>query len=180
MSIDITEDADAPFSGDLTGLTRMVELYLALKTSLSEVEKKAAALREKITRMETLDIPEAAIQCGQSTFTTFSGAKVEIKSDVSVGIPKDREEDAYSWLRDNGFEDLIKSEVKVLFGRGDDNKSRLISSLLHENGIEFATKEGVHAQTLKAWVKEQLAKGTNLPLDLFGVYQWRKAVVKEK
>jgi hypothetical protein len=33
----------------------------------------------------------------------------------------------------------------------------------------------VHHATLKAWVKEMLAKGNELPLELFGVFRRRIA-----
>ena len=35
-------------------------------------------------------------------------------------------------------------------------------------GFDPALDQGVHAQTLKAFLKEQLSKGANIPLELFG------------
>jgi hypothetical protein len=37
---------------------------------------------------------------------------------------------------------------------------------------------GVHAQTLKAFVREMMESGATIPLDLFGVHMGRKAVIK--
>jgi hypothetical protein len=40
--------------------------------------------------------------------------------------------------------------------------------------------ETVHPSTLKAFVKEQLAVGTAVPFDLFGIYPYSRAIIKEK
>jgi hypothetical protein len=44
--------------------------------------------------------------------------------------------------------------------------------------MNYSDKEGVHAQTLKAFIKEQMAKGVDVPLELFGAYPYSKAVIK--
>lgn len=180
MTVDITEDADAKFAGDLTALTRICEKYTEVRDQLRELDRRASEMKAFLTRLETVDIPEAAKQCGQSSFTLWDGRKVEIKTDVTASISEDNQHDAFVWLRDNGHGDLIKNEIKVAFGRGDDNRAKMVEGILHENDVDFTSKEAVHPQTLKAWAKEQLQKGANIPFELFGVYQWHKAVIKEK
>ena len=43
-----------------------------------------------------------------------------------------------------------------------------LSERLRAMGLQPSLDQSVHAQTLKAFLKEQLAMGTNIPLDLFG------------
>jgi hypothetical protein len=41
-------------------------------------------------------------------------------------------------------------------------------------------KEGVHASTLKAFVKEQMAAGTAVPFDIFAIQPFVRAKVTKK
>ena len=40
--------------------------------------------------------------------------------------------------------------------------------LLRELGLQPEVKQDVHAQTLKAWLREQLEQGAEVDLELFG------------
>ena len=93
--------------------------------------------------------------------------------------PKDNMESAYKWLRDNGYGDLIKNEIAVPFGRGEDERANDLLKTLVNNGYEPNQKTVVHPQTLKAFVKEQLESGKELPLDLLGAYAGQKTVIKK-
>ena len=45
-------------------------------------------------------------------------------------------ESAYKWLRDNGLADIIKNEVSVQFGKGEDDKAKQLLDLAVTNGYE--------------------------------------------
>jgi hypothetical protein len=47
-----------------------------------------------------------------------------------------RREDAYNWLRENGLGDIIKNNVSVTFGRGEDDKAQQLLDLAASNGFE--------------------------------------------
>ena len=52
------------------------------------------------------------------------GSNVEIKPFYTGTISKEKQEEAFEWLRDNGYEDLIKNQVIVKFGRAEDEKAK--------------------------------------------------------
>ena len=66
--------------------------------------------------------------------------------------------------------DIIKNDVTVTFGRGEDNKASEYANLAKGQGYEPVQKIGVHAQTLKAVVRERLEAGREMPSDLFKTY----------
>ena len=81
-------------------------------------------------------------------------------------------------MRDNGHEDLIKNTITCDFGRGEDGNAKVLKETLTGSGVSYTDKTAVHPQTLKAFVREQVESGQNLPLDLLGVYIGQKSVIK--
>jgi predicted NACHT family NTPase len=82
-------------------------------------------------------------------------------------------------LRDNNHGDLIKNTISVDFGRGEDNDAADLKQGLNDMGRSYTDKTGVHPQTLRAFVREQVESGQTLPLDLLGVFIGQKTTIKE-
>jgi hypothetical protein len=110
------------------------------------------------------------------------GFKVTIKDFLSGSLPKDEEKrsSALEWLRDVGAEDLIKNELHAHFDRGQDNIAGHIAGALEENKIKYEQTIGVHPSTLKAYARERMERGEDVPLELLGLYAGRIAEIKEK
>ena len=53
-----------------------------------------------------------------------------------------------------------------------------LMNYLQDGGLTVKFNESVHAQTMKAFLKEQIAKGSDIPLDLFGARPVWVATVK--
>jgi hypothetical protein len=64
------------------------------------------------------------------------GESVEIKKIYGASIPVDQKEAAFQWLRNNGLGDLIKNEITVTFGMGEDNKAVSYADLARGSGFE--------------------------------------------
>ena len=56
------------------------------------------------------------------------------------------------------------------FNREDTAHEGMIEQYSAMGWTNFKLKEAVHPQTLKAFVREQVETGKELPFDLFGVY----------
>ena len=143
---------------------------------VKEDELKQAEAELRLVQEDLL--PTAMAEAGMKAFTLDNGAKITVKDDVAVSVPADKKRDAYAWLRENNFGDLIKNTVAIDFGRGEDNSAEALKEYCQERGMNYSDKEGVHAQTLKAFIKEQMAKGVDVPLELFGAFPYSKAVIK--
>ena len=81
------------------------------------------------------------------------GEQVEIKKIYGASIPKDQQEAAFTWLRNNGLGDVIKNDITVTFGRGEDNKAANMLTLQRVKGLNQFQKIGVNPMTLKALVE---------------------------
>ena len=119
-------------------------------------------------------------KAGVSLIKLKDGSAVEVKPFYAARIPLSKVDDAFTWLRENGHGDLIKNNVMLTFGRNQDNEAKSLIADLREKGHNVKQAEKVEPMTLKAFVKEQIQGGKNVPADLFGVYVASKSKITTK
>ena len=137
---------------------------------LKEYKKALEAIQE--------DLISAMDEAGMRSFTTKDGKAIEVIDFVAASIKAEDKDEAFAWLEQNGHEDLIKHEIKLTFRKGENDKAEKALKALKDQGFDPEDKESVHAGTLKSFCKEQIEQGKPIPLDLFGVYQGRKSIIK--
>jgi len=148
------------------------ELVEGLKQSLKDANQTLYKLRDDI-------LPTALQELGLTGLSLADGSKVTVKPVYGGHISEANKEEAHQWLRDNGFGDIIKNTVSCQFGRGEDHKAHMFRRYLEEQGMEPGQKTEVHAQTLKAWVRERVEDGKkDFPMDLFGAYVGQQAKIE--
>ena len=110
------------------------------------------------------------------------GSKVSVKKEFRCTLPKDeaKREQAYQWLRDNKLEDIIKNNVFVTFGRGEDDKAQSLIDLAAENGFEPQQKSDVAWATLTALFKERVEAGLDMPSEVFNTWIKDKTKISRK
>ena len=154
-----------------------------MKQLENEIENDEEILANKIKRLRDYverKVPELMQEAGVNTLVLTDGSKVEVKPFYAAKIPESRTQEAFSWLRDKGYGDLIKNQITASFNRGQDNLASELIKVCNEHGFRYVQKEKVEPMTLKAFAKEQVEKGKELPFDLFGVYIANKAKLKTK
>tara|TARA_R100001224_G_C3998201_1_gene141630 strand:- start:338 stop:880 length:543 start_codon:yes stop_codon:yes gene_type:complete len=125
-------------------------------------------------------IPSAMQQAGISMLKLNDGSTVQVKPHYSARITQSRKNEAFEWLRQNGAGDLIKNIVSVNFGRTEDETAKKVFEKFQEDGYNVVQNEKVEPMTLKAFVREQVEKGQNVPTDLFSVYIANETTIKTK
>ena len=113
-------------------------------------------------------------------FTLTDGSEISVKPIYAASIPKDRRDEAFQWLRDHEFGDLVKNNVTVTFGRGEDDTAKDFIGLCGEQGFVPSQIEKVEPMTLKAWLRERVEEGDPIPLDLFGAFISQRATIKRR
>ena len=141
-----------------------------LEDEIANAEKSVSKLKEQAKVLSQFEIPEMMEKMHITKLKLKDGEAVEIKRFYSAAILPEHQEKAFQWLRDNDLGDIIKNDVTVTFGRGEDNKASEYANLAKGQGYEPVQKIGVHAQTLKAVVRERLEAGREMPSDLFKTY----------
>lgn len=168
-----------PTSDGLKTVQLLAEEQLKLEAAIIQAEAVLKSLTEKHKLVSEQKLPTALEEFGLSEVKLADGKKIIIKPYVSCSIKSEDQEAAFNWLRENGFGDLIKRTLSAGFGKGEDDKAEALLSELVKAGYNVEDKTGVHNQTLKAFVKEQIDAGNEeLPKELFNVYEGKKSVIK--
>lgn len=138
-------------------LTAAAQMLVAAEvaTAAAEAEHKTAKERERVLREETL--PAMMQELGVEKMLLTDGSEITCKQEVYASVPENRKAEAYGWLEANGHGGLIKMLVSVEFGRGELEKAGVLFKELQGAGHDPQFKRDVHSQTLKAFLKEQLA-----------------------
>ena len=152
----------------------------ALEDEISTKEEQTKALKEKADKIASEIIPNMLAEQGLSSLKLADGSAVEVGKSYSCTVKKDNLDSAYQWLRDNGLADIIKNEVYVTFGKGEDNKAEQLLDLAAQEGFEPQQKSKVEPMTLKALYRERVEAGLDMPSDSFHLFVKDKTKISRK
>ena len=176
--IDLEQDAVVPKNEDLHGIAQLARKQVELQAKAADLENILALEKEKLKKVQEEELPESMLALGLNSFTLSDGSKLDVKTFYRGNIAKDRQEEAHDWLRDHNHADLIKNDVICSFGKGEDHDALVLMGKLSDIGVDYENKKHVHASTLKAFVREQIEQGKELPLDLLGVHIGQRSEIR--
>jgi hypothetical protein len=160
---------------EMTELARaLVEADNTVKTD--EALLKASKEKARILREET--IPSKMHELGLTSLELDSGEKITVQQEVYASIPVANRPAAFEWLNNHGFGGLIKVNLTIPFSKGEKGDAIELGDKLKNQGFNVDLEESVHSQTLKAFIKDELSKGNNVPLELFGARPVQTAKIK--
>ena len=148
-----------------------------------QVKAEEQAIKDKEKEIERISgevIPTLLSEMGLSSLKLADGSAVDVKPYYSANISLKNRESAYSWLRQNGLGDIIKNEISVSFGRGEDNKAAEYANLAKGQGFQPTQKLKVEPMTLKALARERVENGLEMPVDIFNVFVGNRTKLTRK
>jgi hypothetical protein len=165
---------------ELADVNSLSKHVLDLQRLESEIEREEHDLKIKKARADKISaevIPEIMDQMKLKTLKLQDGSAIEVKEVYSATIPVAQKENAFKWLRDNDLGDLIKNEVTVSFGRGEDDKASTYANLAESQGYQPQQKLKVEPMTLKALYRERVESGGDLPSEHFNLFKGNKTKI---
>lgn len=177
-----------PSTKELGDLMVLVNKFQSLEKEIEDISTRLDEKKANYNKLSTETIPNKLLELGLSEVKTINGDKITIQEFYSANINDENKELALHWLRENNLGDVIKHELKVQLGRGEDAKAEKLKVQLAKLKMNYIDVEGVHPQTLKAVVKEQVkAMGETkdgekvFPMKLFNVFIGNKTkIIKAK
>ena len=163
--------------GDMKNLSSLVKDLNQITLDINEKEEELKALKLQKHKMSTEQIPAMMDEMGVQRLDV-ENLSVTLKPLINASIPQTRREEAYQWLRDNGLDDIIKNDVIMSFGKGEDNMAGDIMYELEQRGMHPEKKTHIHSMTLKAFIRERVENGLPIDLDMFGAFVARTADIK--
>lgn len=163
----------------LKKITMLAESMKRGEEEIERQEEKLKLYKMRLAEIQTVQLPSAMQEAGLKDFTLDSGEKIEVKQIVAASIPAAYKSQAFAWLDESGNGDLIKNEISMSFGREQNDLANQLVEELIARGLSPEQSRGVHSGTLSVFVKEQLAAGNEIPMEILGVYLGQKAVIKQ-
>lgn len=179
---DMFDDVAALKDVDVTGgktLSDLVRKLRSVEQDIADTEAHLKSLKTEKHKLSTESIPSLMDEMGLDRLDV-DGVTVSRKLLVHASIPADRKAEAFNWLRENGLDDIIKNDVIVSFGKGQDNMAGDTVGMLQDLGLDPQTKTHVHPMTLKAFVRERVENGRPIDLDMFGAFITNAAEIRRK
>tara|TARA_R100000479_G_scaffold1794_1_gene1149 strand:- start:2248 stop:2793 length:546 start_codon:yes stop_codon:yes gene_type:complete len=167
-------------TGKSQELSELCTRLLELQKQITKCEDNIKNLRNEERLLSENEIPNLMQQAGISSLKLIDGSSVSFKPEYYAKIPVSKTDEAFDWLSSNGHGDLIKNQVSLTFGKSEDNLANSLVEDLKSKGHNVSQKKKVEPMSLKAFVKDEIQKGNNLPMDLFGVYVSNKTTIKTK
>ena len=164
--------------GDLTTVAGMARAIRDKEAEVNELEQKLKNEKRAMMKLTDEDLPTMLAEIGLTSMKLDDGSEVSIKPQYGANILVDNRPAAYEWLRENGYDDIIKNTVACTFGRGEDDKASAFKAFAEKEGFFAEQNTGIHHTTLRAFVKERVENGDDFPMELFGAYVGQRAIIK--
>lgn len=166
---------------DLRTLTDKCREALEMKAAIEQIEADLKAAKAQFHHLNSVVIPDMMASVGVEELTT-DGWEIRSQEIVSGSLPKapEKRKAAIEWLITNEAGDLIKTDVKVQFGRDQMGDAMRIAKAIEDDGFPAKVEMGVHPQTLAAFARERIKNGEPVDTDVLGLYTGKVAKYKEK
>lgn len=181
MSINLRQDA--PSQSDVINpeeLSVELEKLLTIQKNIEQKEQETKELKEDEKIQSGIVIPQIMERMNLSTLKLKDGSEVSVKKIFGASIKADKKVEAINWLRTNELGDIVKNEVTVTFGKGEDNKAQQYATLAKGQGYEPEQKVSVHAATLRLTLEDFHSRGGKIPPELFNTFEKNQTNIKNK
>ena len=163
---------------ELSKVSAKAQEQLDLEKEIADLENKLKETKDRHRVVAELELPEAMQESNLAEIVLTNGSKITINPFYKGYISEEHRDDAMGWLVDNNHGSLIKNEVTLKFGKDEDEKATATIESLKQQGLDPSVKQGVHPQTLNAFIKEQITSGKDIPAEIFGIYVGSRANIK--
>ena len=167
-------------SENIKSLSNEVQKMESLAKEIEDIEENLKKKKKDLDVISAEVIPTMMSEMGLSQLKLMDGSMIDVKPFYNATITVANKESAFNWLRQNGLGDIIKNEMVVSFGRGEDNKAAQYAELAKSQGLQPAQKLKVEPMTLKALVRQRIEAGQEMPTDIFSIFVGNKTTIKRK
>ena len=167
-------------SENIKSLSNEVQKMESLVREIGDIEENLKKRKKDLDVISAEVIPTMMSEMGLSQLKLMDGSMIDVKPFYNATITVANRESAFNWLRQNGLGDIIKNEMVVSFGRGEDNKAAEYAELAKSQGLQPAQKLKVEPMTLKALVRQRIEAGQEMPTEIFSIFVGNKTTIKRK
>ena len=178
----LKDSKDLLDSVEVTTIAAECQKLKQKEDEIAELEDRLKSKKQEADDISSRVIPELLAEQNLTEIKLGDGSAVSVKKEFRCTLPKDevKREAAYQWLRNEKLGDIIKNNVFVTFGKGEDDKAKQLLNLAAENGYEPQQKSDVAWMTLTALFRERIESGLDMPSDVFSTWIKDKTKITRK
>ena len=171
-NIDRVRKLEAQIESKLRTLSAIGDSIDLLKTTADrwQYDEFSKSQKQILARVNHLPVEDIEVcdpaECQMYRYT--DGASILV----------DNKPNSFDWLREHGYDDIIKNTFTCSFGRGVDVQAAAFKAVAEKEGYAPEQKTDIHSQTLRAFVRERVENGDEFPMELFGAYVGQRAIIK--
>lgn len=173
--------------------SNVVERIVVIAKECAELEETIESLNEALKaqsgrfhHLKSKLLPELMAEAMLPEFkwldptSNLPGVKIKIADYVSGSLPKEEfdREVAIEKLVEHGGEKLLTATITIDFPKSEREVAMKLLEELEGRKLDISFKEGVHAQTLCAFVREKLKNGEEIPYEELGVHVGKTAKIE--
>lgn len=153
---------EIPDDESFKDIATLAYMQIDCEKLISKLEDTLERAKNKLKEISQRRLPDAMLNNGLSEFKLDDGSKISVKKLYLPHIKEENKEEAYNWLISSG-NDIIKNNIELTFSKGNSEEAKKALNLLKDNGYAPVSKENIHWQTFRAWAKDALEKGVEIP-----------------
>ena len=165
-------------------LSKLAEASQKWQRSVDLLEAELKKAKGELDKYNLELIPKLMDDLKIAKFTTLSGVMVEVKEDIRANPGGSKDLDRFlkvcQWLTETGHEALIKHEVAIAFGPGEQEAVErvlaVLSPIADDLNKPVADEKSINTNTFAAFVREQLKEGKVVP-EFCNVFRQRVAKI---
>lgn len=178
MTLNLRKEKSDFEVSEVDPISKACQEQLKLEKEIEDLES-LMKVKKDLLKQNGEQIVSLMEERGVKSIKMSDGQSVDIKPFYTGSISRDNQEEAFQWLRDNGYDDIIKNQVVLKFGRAEDEKADQIYSDLASKGLDADRSIKVEPMTLKGFIREMIENGKDIPMETFGVYVGHKINIKK-
>lgn len=156
---------------ELQRVANLAQFQKQLEHEVATLEDKLDKVKKRLRTVRERDLPDLMAEIGLKQVVLHDGSKVDIDESMFASISRKNKPAAIEWLIQNDHASLVKTNVVMTYDKGQHEAAEQFASFLESNGFnEYKLDENVNTSSVKAAIKEMLAQGIDVPLELFGVH----------
>lgn len=162
----------APSADKLDALRERATLAATLELQIASKSEELSRLQEQLNKLYFEELPKLMDDAHVDSIGipgkgNEPGIDFELTpyyaANIAANWKEDKREAAFATLKKYKAEDLIKSEVKANFGKGQLKLAKKLIAAAKKLKINLDMKQSVHTQTLTAWLRSIYKEGKALP-----------------
>jgi len=178
------EEDKGPGDNLLKALTNAADNQEGVEKEIEDLTEKLRLAKERLKNISEFDIPNL-MEGLKGSIELPDGRTVTIKEDIRCSLPSvktspEKHFAAIKILDDSDHAAILKRQFTIEFAKDEDKWADKFESDMakRKKPLNVKRTKTVHPQTLKAFIKECMAKGVDFPMETFSVYRQRVAKIK--